>query len=83
LLQLTFAAEGVAHSGEIPTKTIKAACRVAGDQLHLEGILIELPEEEGAQWNWVGLKLIGQDANDFLEINGYEIISVLGAPLTF
>ncbi|MBO9668684.1 MAG: hypothetical protein J7501_17935 [Bdellovibrio sp.] len=83
VIELTFSAEGVAHSGDVPTKTIKAACRVAGDQLHLEGVAIDLPQEEGAQWNWTGLKLLGQDANDFLEINGYEIISVLGAPLSF
>lgn len=34
------------------------------------------------QWNWTGVKFYGQDPTDSLEINGYEVISVLGAPLT-
>lgn len=81
-IELTFTADGVAISGEPLTHTISASCKVDSDNLHLEGIGIELPQS-APSWNWTNIKLIGHDAKDTLEINGYEIISVLGQPLNF
>lgn len=80
-IELTFTADGIAVSGEPFTQKITGTCKMDADNLHLEGIAIDLPET--AIWNWTGLKLIGREASDTLEINGYEIISVLGQPLTF
>lgn len=34
-----------------------------------------------ADWNWVGVTLYADPREDALQINGYEIISVLGRPL--
>lgn len=34
------------------------------------------------QWNWIGIKFYGNNPEETLEMNGYEIISVLGEPLT-
>ena len=81
-IELTFTADGVAISGEPLTHTITAACKVDAANLHLEGINIDLPQS-APSWNWTNIKLIGHEAKDTLEINGYEIISVLGQPLSF
>lgn len=32
-------------------------------------------------WAWTGVKLYGRDPSDTLEINSYEVLSVLGEPL--
>lgn len=80
-IELTFTADGIAISGEPFTQKFTATCKMAADNLHLEGIAVVLPEN--VTWNWTELKLLGREASDTLEINGYEIISVLGQPLTF
>lgn len=80
-IELTFTADGMAVSGEPLTHKITADCKMDSDSLHLDGIGVDLPET--ASWNWTGIKLLGREASDTLEINGYEIISVLGQPLTF
>jgi hypothetical protein len=82
-IELSFSADGVAVSGDIPHTVVQGHCSVAPDGLHLDGILVELPTSQGYQWIWTGIKLYSRDKSDFLEVNGYEIISVLGSPLNF
>lgn len=111
-LDLIFAADGVAISGEIPHMIVRSPCLVAHDQKHIESYPIPLQriyqsplshefviesvnsQESGRiyfrgvverwpqDWNLVGIKLYGKNPTNVLEINGYEVISVLGEPLT-
>lgn len=80
-IELTFSAEGVAVSGDIPHTVVQGHCSIAPDGLHLDGVKVELPA--GYEWVWTGIKLYSRDKSDYLEVNGYEIISVLGSPLNF
>ncbi|WP_413559491.1 hypothetical protein [Bdellovibrio sp. HCB209] len=82
-IELAFTAEGVAVSGDTPHTLVQGKCVLASDGLHLEGIVVELPRDHGYQWVWTGIKLFNQDKSDYLEVTGYEIISVLGTPLSF
>jgi hypothetical protein len=81
-IELNFSADGVAVSGDIPHTVIQGRCNVAADGLHLEGIVVDLPPGD-YHWVWTGIKLYNSDKTDYLEVTGYEIISVLGTPLSF
>lgn len=111
-LDLIFAADGVAISGEIPHMIVRTDCLVAYDQKHIESYPIPLDRivksplshefviqslnspKDGrvyfrnvvdswpTDWNLVGIKLYGKNSANVLEINGYEVISVLGEPVT-
>lgn len=111
-VDLIFAAEGVAFSGEIPHMILRGPCLVSPDQSHME--LFPIPwaqiltsplnqyqfsssipnSRENMQiyfrnvvefwpqdWVFVGIKLYGRNPEKTLEVNGYEIISILGEPL--
>lgn len=111
-LDLYFAAEGIAISGEIPKMVVRIPCTVSEDQNHIAAFPIpfqqifsssvsqfeftttapgireagkiyfrNVVDEWPQEWTWIGVKFYGQDASDTLEINGYEVISVLGEPL--
>ncbi|WP_374077031.1 hypothetical protein [Bdellovibrio bacteriovorus] len=111
-VDLIFAAEGVAFSGEIPQMVVRSPCVVSADQAHIEALPIpfsqivqsplqqyefktSLPNsrEQGSvffrnvvefwptEWTWIGVKFYGKNPEDTLQINGYEVISVLGEPL--
>ncbi|WP_413576638.1 hypothetical protein ACLVWU_01225 [Bdellovibrio sp. HCB290] len=82
-IELSFSAEGMAVSGDVPRTTVRGSCRVAPDGLHLEGIVVDLPKQQDYQWVWTGIKLFSADKTETLEVSGYEIISVLGTPLNF
>lgn len=111
-IDLIFAAEGIAISGEIPQMIVRGPCIASADQKHIEALPIpfsqivksptaqfefrvELPgshehasiyfrnvvEFWPTEWTWVGVNFYGQNTEDTLKINGYELISVLGEPL--
>ncbi|WP_373998724.1 hypothetical protein [Bdellovibrio bacteriovorus] len=111
-VDLIFAAEGIAFSGEIPQMIVRVPCTVAADQRHIDTLpipfakIIKSPtsqyefstsaegsREEGkiffrhvvefwpTEWTWTGVKFYGVNPEDTLQINGYEVISVLGEPL--
>lgn len=111
-MDLIFAADGVAHSGEIPHMIVRGPCLTDADQRHIEALSIplekilkgaltqkeftfDLPDSREkihiyfryvveswpTEWSWVGVKLYGKKPDETLQINGYEIISVLGEPL--
>lgn len=113
LIDLIFAAEGVAFSGDIPQMVVRGPCQVSADQRHIEALPIpfskilasplsqyefqsEIPgsrekvqiyfrnaaEFWPLEWTWVGVKLYGKNPENTLQINGYEVISVIGEPLT-
>lgn len=112
-IDLIFAAEGMAHSGEIPHMIVRGPCLSSTDQKHIEALPIPfkkiyasrpgqteykftLPDSREQiaiyfknvvdtwpqEWTWVGVKLYGKSPHQILEINGYEVISVKGQPLT-
>ncbi|KHD87398.1 MAG: hypothetical protein OM95_14495 [Bdellovibrio sp. ArHS] len=111
-IDLLFAAEGIAFSGEIPQMILRVPCTVATDQRHIDTLPIpfskilkspvtqyefttqaENSREQGkvyfrhvvefwpTEWTWTGVKFYAEDPGDTLQINGYEVISVLGEPL--
>lgn len=111
-IDLYFAAEGIANSGEVPHMIVRGPCLTDEDQKHIgtlpipfESILkrpldqiqfkANLPNSREqvsvyfynvagfwpTEWTWVGVKLYGKDPQNTLQINGYEVISVLGEPL--
>ena len=112
-IELTFKAEGVAFSGEIPTMTVRGPCIDSNDHKTIEALMIPFSEILTApltqtffrfpipefrqnvavvfahvvehwptQWNLIGIKLYSEDSPESLNITGYEVISVMGSPLT-
>lgn len=112
-MDVIFAADGMAHSGEIPQMIVRGPCLTDSDQRHIEALPIpfaailksppgtfefktNLPDSHEQvsvyfrnvteswpnEWTWVGVKFYGKNPQDTLQINGYEVISVLGEPLT-
>lgn len=112
-IDLIFAAEGIAHSGEVPQMVVRGPCLSSTDQKYIEAFPIPfkkiltappgqaefkftLPDSREqiaiyfknvvdswpTDWNWVGVKLYGKKPGQMLEINGYEVISVKGQPVT-
>lgn len=110
-VDLTFAAEGVAFSGEVPLMIVRGPCIKSPDSRYIEALSIPFDEilksstqnfefhslmgsEHKVQiyfrnvlgtwpteWNWTGVTFYQKNSNSKIEINGYETISVLGAPL--
>lgn len=112
-IDLIFAAEGVAYSGEIPKLIVRGPCLITADQKHIAALPIpfnkifgspitqfefkaDIPDSREqvsvyanqvrdswpTEWNWIGMKFYGKDPQKQLSITGYEVISVLGQPLT-
>ena len=112
-VELVFAAEGIAISGEIPKMTVRGPCLESDDQKTIEAFMIPLKkifadsveksefrfpiyntrehitihfkdvvETWPTQWNLVTIKLYNQDPKDVLTMDGYEIISIMGEPMT-
>lgn len=112
-VDLIFAAEGVAFSGEIPHMILRGPCLVGPDQSHMELFPIpwqkilsrplqqfqfssSLPNSREElkiyfrnvvefwpqDWVLVGIKLYGRNPEKTLAVSGYEIISILGEPLS-
>ena len=46
--------------------------------IHFQDVVEQWPR----QWNLVGVKLSAPESNEGLSLNGYEIIAILGTPLT-
>lgn len=114
-IDLVFAAEGIAFSGETPQMIVRGPCVVSTDQKNIEALPIPFHEILSSppqkyefhsllrgqgkvqiyfrnvvgfwptKWSWSGVtfyhKNYNKDSKKKLEINGYETISVLGAPL--
>lgn len=112
IMDMIFAAEGMALSGEIPHMIVRGPCVADSDQKHIDALPIpfgeilksspdkfefkaSLPDSRDQvniyfrnvgdswpiEWTWVGVKFYGKNPQDTLQINGYEVISVLGEPL--
>lgn len=110
-MDLTFIAEGVAYSGEVPQMLVRGPCITSIDHGHIEALPIPFDEilkrstqnfefhgtigtehkvliyfrnvfgTWPTEWSWTGVTFYQKDSNSKIEINGYEAISVLGAPL--
>lgn len=110
-MDLTFAAEGLAFSGEVPQMLVRGPCIANADHRYIEALPIPFDEisknstqniefhsilgtEHKVQiyfrnvlgtwpteWSWTGVTFYQKDPQLKIEINGYETISVLGAPL--
>lgn len=111
LIELVFAAEGMAVSGDQALLTVRGPCQTHADRKHTEALRIPLQEinespasakeflseisgsdEEvkihlqnkvtagPAYWTLVEIKLINEQMQKSLRIDGYEVISVLGEP---
>lgn len=111
-MDVVFAAEGIAVSGEIPKMIVRGPCYPTPNGKHIGGLpipwamilkspvsqrdfttslpgrtdnvrifILNVVESWPTEWNWIGVKFYGQDPQKTLELNGYEVISVLGQPL--
>lgn len=112
-IELLFAAEGIAISGEVPKMIVRGPCLVSNDQRTVEALMIpfteilkspvsqsqfrfpmaehrenisvfftNVVERWPLQWNLVGVKFYAEGSSEVLEMNGYEVISIMGEPMT-
>jgi hypothetical protein len=67
-------------SSEVQQKEFKATLPDSNEQITIQ--FQDVVEQWPYQWNLVQVKLYSAESSESLSLNGYEIISILGSPLT-